>query len=276
MEQQRNEYYREFYDREASYWDSVYKEGEEALSIYAVHYRQRHKLVMGMIEALRMPADSRVLDAGCGPGAYLNPLLRMGFEVAAIDQSAKMIETAEANCAPEDRERVTLKVSGADQIPFPDRMFDLVTNIAVLMYVPDDRRVVAELFRVVKPGGALIITVDNRRDLADMVDLPGRMRRAIQRSRPRPAEPPSSVRSAPEIKPRRYSPAEMRRLLVGAGFVVDEEASLGFAPVLVNGVRVFGDRTDLAIDRSLQFLRNVPGLRLTGYTYVCRCHRPEG
>jgi SAM-dependent methyltransferase len=276
VKQQRNEYYRDFYDREASYWDSVYKEGEEALTIYAVHYRQRHRLVLDMIRALKLPSGSKSLDAGCGPGAYLNPLLEMGFEVAAIDQSAKMVETAEANCDPAALERVTLRVSGADAIPFPDASFDLVTNIAVLMYVPDDKQVVAELFRVLKPGGSLIITVDNRRDLADIVDLPGRMRRAIQRSRPLPSTPASSVRSAPEIKPRRYSPAEMRVLLTGAGFVVDEEASLGFAPVLVNGSRVFGDRTDLAIDRSLQFLRNVPGLRLTGYTYVCRCHRPEG
>lgn len=276
MVEKRNEYYREFYNSASSYWASVYKADESELSIYAIHFRQRREIVLGMIRQLGLPQGARALDAGCGPGAYLNPLLDMGFEVSAMDQSDKMVEEARLGLDQRYASRVTFKTGKLESVPFESERFDLATNIAVLMYVEDGAQAVAELHRVLKPGGTLIITVDNRRDFADMIDLPMRLCRLWSRLRRSPAKRGVAAGAPQQERPvaaRSYSPAELKGMLAKAGFAIDEETSIGFAPLLLNGRRFLSNRADLVADHLLQFLRWVPGLRLTGYTYVCRCHR---
>jgi len=277
------DYYRSFYDERSDYWDTLYKTDTEGLSIFAVHFRQRREVILRMVRNLPRPEGAKYLDAGCGPGAYIAPLLDLGYHVSAFDQSQGMVDKAARNFDPAHADRVDLKVAGVDDIPFPDGQFDLVTNVAVLMYLPDERRVIRELARVLKPGGTLIITVDNRKDLADTIDLPMRLRRLLGRLGPRKAAAPEggagdgadgAGAGGTAVQPRTYSPREIRDRLTEAGLVIDEETSVGFAPFYLNGRRVAGDRTDLRLDRALGFLRRIPGLRLTGYTYLCRCHRP--
>jgi ubiquinone/menaquinone biosynthesis C-methylase UbiE len=200
----------------------------------------------------------------------------MGYDVCAIDQSPGMIEKARENYSENDKTRVTLKISGIESIPFPDDNFNLVTNIAVLMYVPDANRSIKELHRVTKSGGTLIITVDNKMDFRDLVDIPMRIKGLIRRFRgiKKPTTQKQTCEDMQEVQPRCYSPLEMRRLLESAGFVLDEQTSIGFTPILFNHRRIFNDSIDIFIDRILQFIRYIPILKLTGYTYICRCHKP--
>lgn len=268
----RSDYYHEFYNKESSYWASVYQGEQSELSIYAVHFRQRRGVILDMIE--RLPrASGKALDAGCGPGAYLAPLLAMGYEVSAVDQSEKMVDEARNNFDPAYTDRVTLKVSSLESLPFDSRTFDLATNVAVLMYVENDSKAISELYRVLKPGGSLIITVDNRKDLADSLDFPMRLRRLWRRLTRHRGTPGPSQAGGASANARLYSPNELKRLLIQAGFVLDEETSLGFAPFLFNGKRFLSDKMDRRLDRGLQFLRWLPGVRTMGYTYICRCHR---
>lgn len=272
MSNARERYYHQFYNKESSYWASVYRSGEEQLSVYATHFRQRREVILDMVRRLGLPAGARVLDAGCGPGAYIRPFLEMGFRVAATDQSEKMIEEASRNFDPRDKDRVTLEVGALDALPFESKSFDLVINVAVLMYVENDAKAIAELHRVLKPGGTLIATVDNRRDLADRLDLPMRLIRLWRRvAGQRPKAAPAS--SGQPVKARTYSPDELKEQLRKAGFVTEEDTSLGFTPLLFKGRRFLPDRVDLYLDRRLQLLRRVPGLRLGGYTYICRARR---
>jgi len=276
MENKRNEYFRSYYNEQSSYWASIYKSAPGQLTIYASHFRQRMQVILRMIEKLANRTGKKALEAGCGPGAYIKPLLLLGYDVSAIDQSEGMVEQARQNIEGELSERVTLGVSGIESISFPDECFDIITNVAVLMYVPDDAKPVREFYRLLKPGGTLIITVDNKKDLADMIDIPMRLRGIMHRIRgnkaPQADKKPDHLHS--EAEPRCYSPSELRALLEAAGFTIDEEASVGFAPFRFNRHRIFSDRIDIFLDRMLQFLRYIPGLRLTGYTYICRCHKP--
>jgi SAM-dependent methyltransferase len=276
MQKNKNEYYRTFYDEQSTYWSSVYKNETEKLTIYAKNFRQRKNIILGMANKLAQNDGKKALDAGCGPGAYIHAFLAMGYDVCAIDQSPGMIEKAKENIPDNSKERVTLKVSGIESIPFPDDNFDLVTNVAVLMYVPDDKKSVNELYRVAKPGGTLIITVDNKKDFPDLIDIPMRLKGLIRRIRGRnksDVQRPSGEHKQ-EVQPRCYSPKEMRNLLISAGFVIDEQTSIGFTPILFNHRRIFTDRVDLFLDKILQFFRYIPVLKLTGYTYICRCHKP--
>ena len=77
----------------------------------------------------------------------------------------------------EKRDRAHFDVGTLDNIAFEDNYFDVVTNIAVLMYVGDPQKCVSEIARVLKPGGLGVITVDNKADFADRIDIIARLRR---------------------------------------------------------------------------------------------------
>ncbi len=97
---------------------------------------------------------ARLLDCGCGTGANLPLLARFG-SVCAIDPSAFGVEVARgAGCA-------RLARATAAQLPFAAATFDVVASIDVLYCLDDEaeRHAVEEMYRVLKPGGALILNV---------------------------------------------------------------------------------------------------------------------
>jgi len=100
----------------------------------------------------------RVLDVGCGTGFFLLNLWQAGFvgEAHACDISPGMV----AVCAKSARAigcDAKLRVADAENLPYEDESFDLVTAHAVLHHLPDPRVAFAEMFRVLRPGGALLV-----------------------------------------------------------------------------------------------------------------------
>jgi ubiquinone/menaquinone biosynthesis C-methylase UbiE len=98
-------------------------------------------------------AGRRALDVGCGTGHHLEMLAARGFEVAGIDGSAEML--AEAHRVYPFAE---LQQANVDRLPFPDRSFDLVICIEVLRYLPSVEPCLAEMARVLRPGGLCVAT----------------------------------------------------------------------------------------------------------------------
>lgn len=100
----------------------------------------------------------RLLDLGCGPGgsAFVLADLLPGASVTAIDIAPKMVRRARAHqrarWAHQDG-RVSLLVSDALRLPFADGAFDAVTGHSFLYLVPDRPGVLAEVRRVLRPGG---------------------------------------------------------------------------------------------------------------------------
>ncbi|WP_406281858.1 class I SAM-dependent methyltransferase [Embleya sp. NBC_00896] len=111
------------------------------------------------------PGD-RVLDMGCGGGRHAFEAYRRGADVVALDQSEKDIAEVDAMFAsmkaagevPEGA-RAEALVGDALALPFPDDSFDRVIISEVLEHIPDDKGVLGELFRVLKPGGLAAMTV---------------------------------------------------------------------------------------------------------------------
>jgi SAM-dependent methyltransferase len=99
----------------------------------------------------------RVLDAGCGTGLYTREWLPRATQVDAFDFQQSCIDRLTRRLAGE--QNLTLKQGSATEIPFPDATYDLVTHIEVLEHIEDDKKVVSELWRVLKPGGRLILSV---------------------------------------------------------------------------------------------------------------------
>ena len=100
----------------------------------------------------RLPADGgHVLDVATGTGLVAQALLRRGFHVTGLDQSAEMLAIARRRFG----DRVELVEASADQLPFPDASFDHLTFTYLLRYVDDPAATMRELARVVRPGGTI-------------------------------------------------------------------------------------------------------------------------
>jgi ubiquinone/menaquinone biosynthesis C-methylase UbiE len=102
----------------------------------------------------------RVLDVACGTGRVARALLRqVAFDgtVFSLDLAARMLAEGHRAAAPWPG-RVHWLRAPADRLPFPNRLFDCVTCVEALEFVPDARAVLRECVRVLKPGGLLVIT----------------------------------------------------------------------------------------------------------------------
>lgn len=111
-----------------------------------------------MVDAVRAKASERVLDVATGTGLVSRELVRRyGCEVVGLDQSPQMLGGAQARLdADRDlAERVSLVRGEAERLPFADREFDHLTFTYLLRYVEDPGATLAELARVVKPGGRI-------------------------------------------------------------------------------------------------------------------------
>jgi 2-polyprenyl-3-methyl-5-hydroxy-6-metoxy-1,4-benzoquinol methylase len=102
-------------------------------------------------------AGDRVLDLGCGDGRFAAELLGVAGEVVAADVAAVALERA-ADRAP-GAELVQLR-DGAP-LPFSGAAFDVVWAGETLEHVADVTELLTEVRRVVKPGGALLVTTPN-------------------------------------------------------------------------------------------------------------------
>jgi len=102
----------------------------------------------------RLPGQ-RVLDVGCGVGMYTAAFLRETPHVFGIE--------VERERALEARERAAgVSQAVGERLPFPNGAFDLVFSHEVLEHVADDRACAAEMVRVTRPGGRIVIFVPNR------------------------------------------------------------------------------------------------------------------
>jgi demethylmenaquinone methyltransferase/2-methoxy-6-polyprenyl-1,4-benzoquinol methylase len=100
----------------------------------------------------RVPRDGgSVLDVATGTGLVAERLLAQGHRVTGLDQSRDMLAVARGRFG----DRVELVEASATSIPFPDASFDHLTFTYLLRYVDDPAATLAELARVVRPGGTV-------------------------------------------------------------------------------------------------------------------------
>jgi SAM-dependent methyltransferase len=108
----------------------------------------------------------RALDVGCGAGRHAFEFYRRGARVVALDHSADdvaqvgaMFSAMRAAGEPAAGGEALAMRGDARQLPFPDGAFDIVLISEVLEHIHEDRRVIAEVTRVLRPGGTLAVTV---------------------------------------------------------------------------------------------------------------------
>lgn len=120
---------------------------------YNAHYDRP-----AVLELLGDVRGRRVLDAGCGPGLYADELLARGAEVVGFDASAAMVELARARVG--DRAEIRVARLG-EPLPYADDSVDLVVCALAIHYVADRHATFAEFHRVLRPGGAAVVSTQH-------------------------------------------------------------------------------------------------------------------
>ncbi|MGC4077524.1 MAG: methyltransferase domain-containing protein [Rubrivivax sp.] len=124
--------------------------------------------------AARLPIKpgDRVLDIGCGPGWFWTTAgLPHGIELTLADQSSGMVDEAVARCRPLGFSAVEGRQCDAIALPFADGAFDVVVAMHMLYHVADQPRALAEMSRVLKPGGTLAVTTNGEGDTRELYAL---------------------------------------------------------------------------------------------------------
>ena len=117
-------------------------------------------------DQLGLRAGDRVLDVGAGFGRHVYECARRGAEVVALDYAADEVVQTRATLGamvvageiPGDRMAAALR-GDATRLPFADDSFDVVITSEVLEHIQNDVAAIAEMVRVLKPGGRFAATV---------------------------------------------------------------------------------------------------------------------
>ncbi len=180
-----------------------------------VHGVRRLELAV-LTRFLELGGRQRVLDVGSGKGAFCGELARAGHDVVGVDPSGSATRIAKTYV--DSRGRFVLGTGEA--LPLSSGEFDRAVSVCVLEHTKDDEAVLAEVGRVLKPGGIFALTVD----CLDSPHVPEAFRRHYER----------------EYRCNHfYSDAKLRGLLAQAGFEVMKTRYL-FAGRLAIAVLRFG------------------------------------
>jgi len=248
------------------YWEQIYA----GRSVYDRIYQERARRAIAYLDRINLSRHSPVLEVGCGPGVITAAMARKGFCVSAIDSVPEMVERTRANAQQAGLgSQVFARVGNIESLPFADATFELVMVIGVSEWLVSLTRPLAEIFRVLRPGGHLIISADNNWPLHQIVDP------VIN-----PALKPikryigqllrfAGLRT---LQPRfhAYSLREFNNALSHSGFEKIASQTLGFGPFTLCNRKLLDEETGWKIHLSVQRLADtgVRLLRSAGLVYL--------
>jgi SAM-dependent methyltransferase len=124
--------------------------------------------VNGIVELLGLAPGARLLDLCCGHGRHAVPLAQLGYRVTGLDLNRRFLGNAAA-LAAEHGQKLGLVAADMRRMPFADGRFDAVINVfnafGYLESEAQDQRVLAEVARVLVPGGRFLQELANREAL---------------------------------------------------------------------------------------------------------------
>lgn len=258
-----------YFQQDAPFWSSLYEDD----TVFAVIHQLRAAMAVRWIERLDLGEGAPVLEVGCGAGLTAVELARRGLHVTATDSTPAMIELTGARAAEAGlQRRIDAEIADVHRLTHPDASFDLVLALGVLPWLHTPEQGLAEMSRVLRGGGHLLVSADNRSRLINLVDpmrspllaaARGGMRRLARRA-PRHGVGAGAVTAR-----------QLERALGDAGLRTVEAATLGFGPFTLLGRRVLSEQAGLRLHRGLQRRADgrAPLLRSTGSQHLVLARR---
>ena len=156
----------------------------------------------------------QVLDLGCAGGFMAEALAKRGATVTGIDPAAGAIAAARHH-AEMGALRIAYDVGTGEALPYADAGFDAVVCVDVLEHVADLNQVLAQVMRVLRPGGLFLFDTINRNLIARLATIT--IAEDLLRLLPRGTHDPAMF----------IKPAELRRAMQNAGLVPGPITGLG-------------------------------------------------
>jgi predicted ATP-grasp superfamily ATP-dependent carboligase/SAM-dependent methyltransferase len=267
----------DYFDRVSDYWETVYEEDD----VQGLIYRERLRRANDWIGDLGLAPGSGVLEIGCGAGAMSVALARRGFDVQAMDSVPAMVERARRHVEAQGfSDRVTLSIGDAHALDHVAGAFDLVVALGVVPWLHSPGPAVEEMSRVLRPGGYLLLTADNRIRLNHLLDPRlnpglGSTRIAL---RPLAARLGLPTNDDPEgFEATMHRRRELERLATGARLELVRYTTVGFGPFSLLGRPTFDERVGQRVHGRLQRLADggVPGIRSLGSHLMLLARKPH-
>ncbi len=265
---------------QAGAWQDRYQASDLPSRIY----QRRHARALGLVDQLGLPAGSPALEIGPGAGHTTVALARRGLQVTAIDATPTLLELTRRQVEAADLPgtgRVGLLLGDTHHLPVADAHVDVVVALGVLPWLHTPAQAIAELARVLRPGGHLVVSADNHARLTHRLD-------PWRNPALRPLQQAVKARAGAMgwwqrrdhgfgVAATYHRIGEVDRLLRVAGLERRGGVTLGFGPLTLGGRRVLPQRLGLWMDRRLQRLADhgVPWLRSAGDHYLVMARKPQ-
>jgi 2-polyprenyl-3-methyl-5-hydroxy-6-metoxy-1,4-benzoquinol methylase len=231
-----------WFDRVRSVWNERSASWDEMSEANAVAPDRATELDR-VINALAVSSGDKLLDAGCGTGQYALAFAERGFRVTAIDLAPDMVARARAHSA-ERNLHLTFRVESVDAISDPLAVYDAIHARVVLQFVPNIPATLAELRRVLKPGGRMRVSV------------PGALSPIYNRSWRRHIEPEAMGANF-------VVPWELEEILISLGWsVLDQWGELGES--------LFGETNAITPEEFARLPQRLQQAAATTWTFIVR------
>jgi SAM-dependent methyltransferase len=112
-----------------------------------------------VVDLAAIAPGERVLDVACGTGNAALLAAAAGADVTGLDAASRLIDVARARAASGAGAAATFVVGDALALPFDDGAFDVVLSVFGIIFAPDAERALAEVVRVLRPGGRALLSV---------------------------------------------------------------------------------------------------------------------
>ncbi len=253
------------FDASARHWRDLY----DSQSLEGMIHQGRRTLALRWIDELALSGRVRALEVGGGAGLLAIDLARRGYDVDCIDSSSAMVELARTDARSADvAGGLSIDVGDVHALDFDPSAFDLVVAMGVVPFLHAPEKALAEMARVAKPNGWVLLSSDNQFRLNKLLDprfipFPGRegLKRLLTRI---------GVKDPSELPTKRFPSKVARRMIEGAGLRVDRCVTIGFGPFTLLGKDLFTEPSAMRLNRWLQERadRGTVGLRSLGAQHI--------
>jgi len=160
------------------------------------------------VVALGEAGHGSVLDVACGPGILSAAIAKSAGDVVAFDLTPQMLTKARQRCSSAGLDNVTFREGNAAELPFADATFDAVVTRLSVHHFDRPKRVMSEIFRVLRPGGSFVMADV----ISSEVPAESELQNAIEILRD-----PSHVRMLPG--------SELTALVEESGFAIESQTT---------------------------------------------------